>query len=287
MRPAIVFLVLLLMPLPGAPRATAHDFFLIPGDPVPVADVPFDLAMHVSDVFPGAPSPWKNERVRDFFLVDGSGRHALGEAAIEGDPPRARVAVKAAGAAVIALTTTPSYIELDPGEFEAYLKHEGHEAILKARQASGAKGKPGRERYSRSVKTLVRAGGRSSPVALRRLGLPIEIVPEADPWDPAAAGGLPVRVFAGGRPYAGGYLCATHAGHSQEHDAYAWCGRLDAEGRARVPAGAPGWQLLRITRMVPLRGDPKADWESLWAALTFERPPASPAAASTPAERRD
>jgi hypothetical protein len=275
MRTAIGLLLLLLAPLPGTPRADAHDFFLIPGDAIPGAGVPFDLAMHVSDIFPGAPSPWKNERVRDVFLVDGSGRHALRDAAVEGDPPRARVIVNSAGAAVIALTTTPSYIEISPGEFDAYLKHEGHEAIREARRASGAEGKPGRERYTRSVKTLVRAGGQSSPVALRHLGLPIEIVPESDPWAPAAEDGLSVRVFSGGMPYAGGYLCATHAGYSQEHDAYAWCGRLDDGGRARVPAGAPGWQLLRITRMVPLHGDPKADWESFWAALTYEWPAAS------------
>jgi hypothetical protein len=75
-----------------------------------------------------------------------------------------------------------------------------------------------------------------------------------------------------GKPYAGGYLCATHAGHSKEHDAYAWCGRLDSEGRAAVPIRSPGWQIVRITRMIPRSGDPKAQWESFWAALTFEIP---------------
>ncbi|MGH9798602.1 MAG: DUF4198 domain-containing protein, partial [Candidatus Polarisedimenticolia bacterium] len=159
--------------------------------------------------------------------------------------------------------------------------------VLRARRAGGDDGRPGRERYTRFVKTLVRGsegpadrrpagkpagGGADGAPAARPLGLPIEIVPLSDPGTLRPGGRLEVQVLFEEAPYAGGTLCATHDGYSKEHDAYAWCDRLDGEGRAVVPVRAPGLQLLRITRMRRLQGDPKADWESFWAALTFEVP---------------
>jgi hypothetical protein len=255
------------------PQALAHDFFLIPERSVTPPGEPLAVAMHVSDVFPGAPTAWRTERVEEFFLLDSEGRLDLKGGAIAGEPAAARVALRSEGTSIIALRMAPSRITLKARDFEDYLRHEGHDEILEARaQGRNARSKE-RERYTRYVKTLVRAGDPSS-VALTALGLPIEIVPEAQPETVTPGGSLPVRVLFEGEPYPGGRLCATHAGHSQEHDAYAWCGRLDAEGRAVVPITAPGWQILRITRMRPVPGGGRIGWESFWAALTFEVAPA-------------
>jgi uncharacterized GH25 family protein len=268
-RAAAVLLLVLLVPVAAA---RAHDFYLIPGDSSPRPGATFDLAMHVSDVFPGQPTAWRTKSTREFFLRDTAGRLDLKADEVAGEPPKARVKLRSAGTAVIALVTDPSYIEIPADHFAEYLRHEGHEEIVRAREEAGAAGSPGLERYTRYVKTLVHGRGRSTDTALATLGLKIEIVPETQPATLRPGGRLPLRVLYEGKPYAGGYLCATHAGHSAEHDAYAWCGRLDAEGRAAVPIRASGWQIVRITRMIPRSGDPKAQWESSWAALTFEVP---------------
>lgn len=254
-----------------AGAALAHDFFLIPSDPFAAPGQAVTVAMHVSDVFPGQPTPWRVDRTREFFLVDGRGRLDLRNAPLADDPNRAGLELRAPGTAVVALVSEPTYIEIEPRHFDEYLKQEGHDDIVARRASSGGSGKPGRERYTRYVKTLVTAGEPGAAPAAP-LGLKIEIVPGSNPAEARPGTDLPVEVRFEGRPYAGGWLCATHEGYSQAHDAYAWCGRLDAGGRARVPIRAGGWQLLRITRMVPRRGDPRADWESFWAALTFMVP---------------
>ena len=269
--------------LAGATGAPAHDFYLIPGAAAPEAGAPFDVAMHVSDVFPGDPVPWRAERTRAFFVELAGKRLDLIESALEGEPPRARVTLRSPGTAVLALSTLPSYIELDAEAFEGYLKHEGHDDLIRSRREAGTSADKGRERYTRHVKAIIDVGGRRTDAALARLGMTLEIVPEAHPTAARPGGSLPVRVLHEGRPYAGGLLCATHAGHSKEHDAYAWCGRVDAAGRAAVPIRAAGWQIVRITRMTPISGDPKADWHSDWAALTFAvagGPPAAPGGAA-------
>jgi len=257
----------------GAAPAAAHDFCLLPEAPRAEPGTPVVIAMHVSDVFPGDVVPWRTGRIVEFFATDSRGRWDVVDPAIEGDPAKARIALRSKGTAVIALSTDAAYIELKPEEFEAYLKHEGHEAILEARRKSGRSETPGRERYSRHVKTVVNAGGPQASVALTRAGLPLEIVPETDLARLRPGSRLGVRVFSGSDPYVEAQICATWAGREGGHDTYAWCGRTDGAGRAQVPIEAPGWQMIRTTRMIPLRNDPKADWQSFWAALTFEVEP--------------
>ena len=256
----------------GVAPLRAHDFYLIPELSRPAAGATIRLALHVSEVFPGEPVDWRADKTSQFFLQDAKGRLDLKDRVPEGKPLMPSVTLRAPGTTVIALVSEPSYIEIAAGAFQDYLKHEGHTEILEMRSRMGATGAPGRERYRRYVKTLVHAGGTASDAALANLNLTIEIIPEAQPAGVRPGGKLPVRVLMEGMPLAGGYLCATHAGFSRGHDAYAWCGRLDERGRATVPITAPGWQIVRTTRMRPLAGDDRADWVSYWSALTFEIP---------------
>ncbi len=268
-RPTLFLAAGLLLCAAAPAPLSAHDFFLIPSVSRPEAGAAIEIAMHVSDTFPGEPVPWRTKRTRDFFLVDDRGKASLLKSPVRGDPPVAHVRLRS-GAAVIALQTEPSRIELSPDDFDSYLEHEGYTAILKARRAGKARPDVERERYTRFVKTLLSGAGAAPGPATRRLGLTIEIVPGRDPADLRPGDSLPVRVFFENEPYAGGRLCATHAGYSREHDAFAWCGRLDDEGMATVTLRAPGWQLLRITRMRRLAPGGDDDWESFWASLTFE-----------------
>lgn len=256
----------------GTAPLPAHDFYLIPELSEPAAGATIRLALHVSEVFPGDPIDWRADKTSEFFLQDAKGRLDLKDRVPEGKPLMPSVTLRAPGTTVIALVSQPGYIEIKAPEFQEYLKHEGHADILEMRSRMGASGAPGRERYRRYVKTLVDAAGAGSDAALANLSLTIEIIPEAQPAAVRPGGKLPVRVLMEGMPLAGGQLCATHAGFSKEHDAYAWCGHLDPQGRASVPITAGGWQIIRTTMMRPLAGDDRADWVSYWSALTFETP---------------
>ena len=255
--------------LPGIVAAAAHDFCLLPAFPRSGADATVELAMHVVETFPGETVAWRGEKVVDFVVIDSKGRVEVANPALTGDPARARLTLRSAGTAVIALTTRPSYIELKAEEFTAYLEHEQHTTALQARHKSGRDATPGRERYTRHVKTVVNATGPTPSVALTRVGLDLEIVPETDLSRLKPGDSLPVRVFYKGDPYSDAPICATDDGSQRDHDTYAWCGRLDGAGRAAVPVRAAGWQMIRATRMIPIKDDPKADWHSFWSSLTF------------------
>ncbi|HKQ97620.1 MAG TPA: DUF4198 domain-containing protein [Candidatus Polarisedimenticolia bacterium] len=260
-----------------AGAASAHDFCLLPGVPAIEPGAPFDLAMHVAETFPGEIVPWRTGRIVSMSLIDAKGRTEIESPPLEGDPAQARLVLRAPGTAVVALVTDASYIELPGAEFDAYLEHDGHAAALAARRKSAHPDRPGRERYTRHVKTILNVAGPSASVAVTRAGMILEIVPETALAGLGPGGTLPVRVFYKDAPYADAPICASHEAWAGGHDTYAWCGRLDGAGRARIPITSAGWQMIRASKMIPVRDDPKADWHSYWTTLTF------PVAAATPA----
>ena len=90
-----------------------------------------------------------------------------------------------------------------------------------------------RERYTKYAKSIFLAGAPNDAYK-KVVGLPIEIVPEKDPYALKPGDSLPVRVPARGAPAAG------------LRDPYGFCGRrsktaarTSADGRISIPLAAP------------------------------------------------
>ena len=74
------------------------------------------------------------------------------------------------------------------------------------------------------------------------------------------------RLLHGGEPLAGARVAAVSGRRPAERVA----ARTDAAGRVRLPIAEPGPWLVTSVHMVPAAAGSGADWESLWASLTFE-----------------
>ena len=108
----------------------------------------------------------------------------------------------------------------------------------------------------------------------RAYGLPLELVPEQNPYRLAADKALTVRVLRGGKPAFGaavqvwqrqpGGLPTTH-----------FTTRANQNGRILLRLSGPGPYLLATVDMRPAPGRlrERADWQSTWASLTFAGPP--------------
>ena len=186
------------------------------------------------------------------------------------------------GTHVVLLQSTSSFIELPAAQFTAYLREEGLDYALKLRQENEETAKPGRETYSRCAKTLLQVGDPALvPLAAdsacrHAYGLPLELVPEQNPYRLAADKALTVRVLRGGKPAFGaavqvwqrqpGGLPTTH-----------YTTRANQSGRILLRLSGPGPYLLATVDMrpAPARLRTRADWQSVWASLTFAGPPAA------------
>ena len=289
-----------------APAALAHEFWLAPAAYRVAVGAPVPLRLLVGEDFRG--DAWARPTRKTLRLV------RFGPAptdttdlrpALRLDSVAPAVRCSAPGTHLVLLTSRPSFIELSPDKFTAYLRAEGLDNALRQREQDGeTAAKPGREAYQRCAKTLLFASGPAAPAppaaadtAYRRvLGLPLEIVPEQNPFRLKPGTALTVRVLRRGQPVAGALVQLWNGGAAAtapikttptpgaaEKLAISpprhFTTHTNRQGRALLRLPDAGPYLLATVRMEPAPAAlaARADWLSTWASLTFGGPATPPA----------
>jgi hypothetical protein len=244
----------------------AHDFWIeasefdaSPGELV-------QIRLMVGERFAGEPVERDERRIERFEVSDSHGaRRVPGR---DGGEPAGLVRFETPGLKVIGYQSRPASVELEPAAFERYLREEGLEHVIAERAARGEGTLAARERFSRSVKALIRAGhGGPCDGYDRRIGLPLELVPGTSPFA-EYAGPLRMRLLHDGTPLPGAMVVVLRKDRptSVEGQVVARA-RTNAEGWIDIPRG-PGIWLVKAVHMVRAES-PDAEWESLWASLTY------------------
>lgn len=246
----------------------AHDLYLMPAKftATPGAMVP--VAFHNGDSFPESEVPMTIARIQDAQLLGAAGASPVINLRQVGKATLGEAKAPSSGTLIFSAHTKPNFIELAPAKFEDYLKEEGLGYIIEWRKKNNQSNLPGKERYSKSVKSLILAG-QPSDFYKHVVGNTLEIVPEADPYTLKPGAKLPVRVLLRGKPAPNLQMevaIAPPTGAARVHAV----GSTDANGRITIPLESAGkWRL--HTLFMERCSDPKAaDWESFWSSLTFE-----------------
>lgn len=266
-------LLALLFWSPFAATASAHDFWVQPNTFRVGAGAPASLTLQVGHGAERRRSPIRRDRIVQFVAAGPDGKRVdllpdlhLGEPSSD-----AVVSLPIAGTYVLALQTDnrgESHLPAD--RFNAYLKTEGVTPAAEERARTGRSGAEGSERYSRVAKAIVQVGadGLYGEI-IRPLGLPLEIVPEADPGALRPTGILPVRIFYDGRPLAGALLKLTDLAHDEAPlDAR----RTDKDGQASFSIPKAGAWLLSVVWTRPLPPSASTDFETVFSSLSFAVP---------------
>jgi uncharacterized GH25 family protein len=252
----------------GASPLLAHDFWIEPTSFHPEVGSVVGLSLRVGQGFRGDPVPLNPGKVVKFVTVSPAGAETRVDG-IPGRDPAGRVRVTQPGYGVIGYRSTPSFLELPAEKFEAYLKEEGLESIVETRARRGDSKKPSKEIYSRCAKSLLDAGGAGTAGFDRALGFRLELVPEKSPKRIGNGGGsLPVRLLYEEKPLAGALVVAIN----RDDPGKPISARTDRSGGVLLPLPRGGVWLVKAVHMIPAPAESGADWESLWASLTFEAP---------------
>ena len=100
----------------------------------------------------------------------------------DGMDPAGLLRLDAPGVWVVGYRSKPSAVNSPADTFEQYLREEGLERIIEDRAARRESRTPGREHFSRSVKSLLRPAGSAGSAGYdRALGMTLEFVLDADP----------------------------------------------------------------------------------------------------------
>jgi uncharacterized GH25 family protein len=259
----------------GASSAAAHDFWLQPNEYWASQNAQVQVTLQVGHGPFRQRSPIPARRITRFqaiapdgTVVDLQTRLRLGLAAEDGD-----FQLPSSGRYVLVLQTDDqAQTHLPFIRFNDYLQVEGLTPALEQRARLHRMQTDGSERYSRCAKSIVQIGPHntgSRQGALEPIGLPLEIVPEADPYSVPQSSHLPVRVIYEGRPLAAALIKMTDLAH----DASPFETHLtDQDGRADFMMPHSGTWLLNVIWTKPLPPSEEVDFETVFSSLSFGFP---------------
>ncbi len=245
------------------PTIQAHDFWIEPESFRPATGQKVPVHLYVGMDFKGDPAPYIPEWFERYVYVDAQGEKPV--PGLPGDDPAGTVPITAAGLTVIGYRSAKFSVSFDTAEeFEKYLIKEGLERNLALLKSKPSKGKI-TENYSRCAKALV-MNGTTATAADRVLGLRIELVAEKSPY--TDKGSIPFRLLYENRPLADALVVAFNKAAPLDK----LKARTDREGRVIFDIKRRGTWLVTAVHMIPASRGADAQWESIWASLSFERP---------------
>lgn len=269
-RNAALFFGLLLVA--RASGIAAHDFWLQPSQYWVDADAPTAMTLQVGHGPYRQRSPIPERRIIRYQAIDAQGTAVnlreqlqLGQPAQDGD-----FRLRTPGVYILVLQTDDrAQTHLPSIRFNDYLKVEGLTPALDERQRLSAMDADGSERYSRCAKSIVHVGpasaGSQNEVS-EPVGLPLEIVPEVNPYATPKSATFPVQVLYAGHPLAGALVKLTNL----EDDASPFETHLtDHDGRASFAMPNSGTWLLNVIWTKVLPRSEEADFETVFSSLSF------------------
>lgn len=262
-----------------ASLAHAHDFWMQPQafwfDAH--ATTPFTLQVGHGPFRQRSPIPRRRIERLDVFAPDGTSRDIrahlrLGDERDDGD-----IALESEGTYVLVLQTDDKAESHLPSiRFNDYLRAEGLTPALALRARTGRSDTDGSESYRRVAKAIVQVGapGDASDAAITKpIGLPLEIVPERNPYAMPREAKLPVRILYERRPLSGALVKLTDLGR----DAEPFESRVtDDEGRAEFTLPETGAWLLNVIWTKPKTPSDNTDFETVFSSLSFGFPTPPP-----------
>jgi uncharacterized GH25 family protein len=267
----VAFLIGLLV-CSRASQVAAHDFWLQPSEYWISPDALTPMTLQVGHGPFRQRSPIPARRITRFqaiapkgAVVDLHEQLQLGQAAEDG-----HFRLNNPGAYVLVLQTDDrAQSHLPSIRFNDYLKVEGLTPALEQRALLHRMDVDGSERYSRCAKSIVQVGppgAGSQEQVSKPVGLPLEIVPEANPYGVPRSATLPVRVIYAGHPLPGALVKLTNL----NNDASPFEVHLtDHDGRASFTMPNSGAWLLNVIWTKALPRSEETDFETVFSSLSF------------------
>lgn len=179
------------------------------------------------------------------------------------------VTLARAGTHLIAFDSHPAQIILAADKFEAYLHDEGLDRLILQRKIGNKSAEPGRERFRRNTKTLLRAGGKTDDTFAVRTGQRLEILPLNDPLSQPVGAPLRLRLLFDGKPLTNALL---RAWHHQQQQTVSIRALTDANGETSFNLPYSGVWMISTVQMIAATDSAEVDWDSFWGSLMFEVP---------------
>jgi uncharacterized GH25 family protein len=248
----------------GSASSYAHEFWVEPSSFTALRGGRIDVRLCVGDGFEGWSLARNAQRIERFVAAGPTGEQPI--VGLDGSDPAGVARFAVPGRYVVAYRSNRAFTELPTAEFDEYLRDKGLEKIAVQRKQQGAGRRIVREAYSRHSKALISVGDADGSAIDRPMNLRLELVAEPDLLRAPPEATRYFRLLHDGKPLAGVLVAAARPGTPDEDVKV----RTDADGRAGFRLHATGMWRIAAVHMIEAPKSIDADWESLWASLTFE-----------------
>ena len=259
---SITFALFLLISTSGASHECwlePNTFFLKSRESVPIRLYVGDgLRKDLEEI------PYQADRTTTFRQINVANEIDIERVINNGARPILTFSSTSVGNPMLVMERNWSYVELDAKKFEDYVEEVGMHYIIEERLKRGETLTPGRERYRRSIKTLLQVGDKRDDTYNKVTGVKLEIIPLSNPYAKKNGGHLVFQAFFNGKPLANKIAFAENRTSTTQSMV------TDAEGKFSMKIDRAGLWLVRLVYMQRCTEDcGTADWESYWGTYTF------------------
>lgn len=243
--------------------ASAHQFWIQPSDynPTPGEQVSVFLKTGHGDKLEAFPR--STQHFTRFVVVGPDGEQPV--AGQEGADPAGSIKASKSGLHAVVYESIATRSEMEPERFEAYLREESLDEVMRQRARRGETNKPGSSTYVRCAKSLLGLGAKTAAAARKNVGLTLELTIEKGLADYRPGKPLTFLLQFEGKPAAG----VTVAAMDTRDPNRPISARTDAAGKVELTLPAATEWLVSAVHMIPARPGKQVDWESYRAALSF------------------
>jgi uncharacterized GH25 family protein len=170
------------------------------------------------------------------------------------------------GTTMVTFNSANKFIELDSAKFLEYLKEDGLQNAIDYRAEHGETDSAGREYYQRSVKTIFQVGAKQDDTYKINTTLPVDIIPLSHPYSLKNGQSLQVKIFFLKEPLANAAVKIWHKlnGKTEKQEVMS-----DSSGIIKFPVNPSGNWMVSTVKMIRLKNDSTAQWQSYWGSLTW------------------
>jgi uncharacterized GH25 family protein len=245
---------------------SAHEFWLNPDKFIYKRTEEINIRFLVGENFKGENWEGNKERIKSLQIYYDGVNDDLSPVITEAAGDSIEYFMIDEGTNLIAFNSNNSFIEMDPLQFEAYLKEDGLTNALEYRKQNNETGCPGREFYQRCAKTLLQVGPVTDKTFAITTGLPIDIIPSLNPYELNNKDLFRAKVFYKRSPLVNALVKVWHRlkGKTAKKEL-----RTDANGEIVFPVATKGKWMISTVKMERLIDNPICDWQSYWGSLTW------------------
>lgn len=245
---------------------SAHEFWLEPEKFIYQRGEEINVRFHVGENFEGENWSGDTSRIQSLNFYYSKVKDDLSPAMGIEKGDSIQFSQFDEGTAMVTFNSKNTFIELDSAQFNAYLQEDGLKEAIQYRKKHNETDSAGHEYYQRCTKAIIQVGTVYDNTFKQQTGLPIDIIPQINPYTIRNKKEMTVKVLFQQQPLKNSLVKIWHRKKNETlKEEYI----TNQNGEVSFDVETNGKWMVSCVKMIRLEEDTKAEWQSYWGSCTW------------------